>query len=72
MYSPVVVRLTFLPLRSNKGMPTCDSSSLICMVTAGGVRCKFSAARTKLNWRATSLKTRSCRKVAFFMAAAFD
>ena len=55
------------PLRSNSGRPTCASSSLICMVTAGGLRCSASAARAKLSCRATSVKTLSCRKVTFLI-----
>jgi hypothetical protein len=37
------------------------------MVTAGGLRCRLSAARAKLRWRATSVKTLSCRNVEFFI-----
>jgi len=33
------------------------------MVTAGGVRCRLSAARLKLRCLATSVKTLNCRKV---------
>src|SRR5690606_8433407 len=62
-YSPVSVRVTFPPLRSNSGKRTADSSCLICMETAGAVRCSSSAARAKLARRATAANTCSCRIV---------
>ena len=39
----------------------------VCIVTAGGLRCKASAARAKLRCRATSVKTRIWRNVTFFI-----
>jgi hypothetical protein len=51
--------------RSNSGMPTCDSTSLICIDTAGGVRCRASAAAVTLPCWATSTNTRNWRKVTF-------
>ena len=50
--------------RTAAGRPR-SSSSLICIETAGGVRCSSSAARAKLRCRATAAKTRSCRMVTF-------
>ena len=68
-YSPAVDSVTVRPLRSNSGRPTCDSISLICIDTAGGVRCSVSAARAMLPCWATSVKTRSCRNVMFMTAS---
>ena len=64
---PTMVSETLRLARSNSGRPTSASSSLICMETAGGVRSSSSAARAKLECRATAAKTRSCRRVAFFI-----
>ena len=65
--SPTIVSDTFRLVRSNTGMPTSSSNSLICMETAGGVRFSSSAARAKLRWRATEAKTRIWRSVTFFI-----
>ena len=50
-------------LRSNRGRRTADSSCLICIDTAGAVRCSSSAARAKLRCLATEANTCTWRTV---------
>ena len=44
-----------------------NGQRIAAWLKAGGVRCSASAARTKLRCRATSVKTRSWRKVTVFI-----
>ena len=56
---PAAVSATLPPLRSKSLAPTSSSRARICEEMAGCVRKRFSAAREKLVWRATSRKVSS-------------
>src|SRR5207244_12894188 len=66
---PACVIDTFPPERSNSLAPTSSSSARICAEIAGCVRKRFSAAREKLERRATSRKVSSWSKSIIELSA---
>ena len=51
---PAGVTLTARPLRSSSDTPTSCSSSMICLLSGGWVRCSRAAARPKCSSSATT------------------